>query len=424
MAQAYRHVAAGLASSTTTPGGRRARAGKDDAPPGAGDAAVPGAAAAGREGRPTALPAGSRLVIKIGSSSLTRTDGGLDLNRIDVMARLVASLRRRGHDVVLVSSGAVAAGITPLGLESRPTEATLVQAAASVGQGRLMARWQTAMNAYGVVTAQVLLTAQDVAVRSHYTTVRSTFDALLGMGAVPIVNENDAVATHELSLGDNDHLSALVSHLVTADLLVLLTDVDGLWTARPGTRGAVPVRHVRATSDLAAVDVTGRGSSMGTGGMTTKVQAATVAGASGTATLIASADDGPAILGPGVDMSGVGTWFDPTGPHRPSRRLWMAHASVPEGRVVIDAGAAQAVTVGKKSLLLPGVTGVSGDFESGSVIEIVGPQGVLARGICRYSAAELEEVLAARRSGTPGPDRVAPVVHRDDFAELPRTAAS
>ena len=384
-------------------------------------AAIGTGSAHGQE-RPERLPAGARVVVKVGSSSLTRADGGLDLNRIDILAGLIAGMRSRGHDVVLVSSGAVASGLVPLGLSRRPDELSLLQAAASVGQGRLAARWETAMSAYGLVTAQVLLTAHDVAIRSHYRTVRATFDALLSLGAVPIINENDAVATSEFSLGDNDRLAALVAHLVTADVLVLLTDVDGLWTARPGTPGATPIRHVRSSADLVEVSVSGRGSFVGTGGMTTKLQAATIACASGTTTLIARADDAAALLGQEQVPTDLGTWFEPTGPHRPSRRLWMAHASQPDGRVLIDAGAARALTVGKKSLLLPGLTGLDGDFESGSVVDVVGPEGVLARGICRYAAAELREVLAARAEGTPAPDHVAPVIHRDDLAELPRIA--
>ena len=372
--------------------------------------------------RPGRLPEGARVVVKVGSSSLTRADGGLDLNRIDILAGLIAGMRSRGHDVVLVSSGAVASGLVPLGLSRRPDELSLLQAAASVGQGRLAARWETAMSAYGLVTAQVLLTAHDVAIRSHYRTVRATFDSLLSLGAVPIINENDAVATSEFSLGDNDRLAALVAHLVTADVLVLLTDVDGLWTARPGTPGATPIRHVRSSAELEGVSVSGRGSFVGTGGMTTKLQAATIACASGTTTLIARADDAAGLLGQEQVPTDLGTWFEPTGPHRPSRRLWMAHASQPDGRVLIDAGAARALTVGKKSLLLPGLTGLDGDFESGSVVDVVGPEGVLARGICRYAAAELREVLAARAEGTPAPDHVAPVIHRDDLAELPRIA--
>ena len=372
--------------------------------------------------RPERLPEGARVVVKVGSSSLTRADGGLDLNRIDILAGLIAGMRSRGHDVVLVSSGAVASGLVPLGLSRRPDELSLLQAAASVGQGRLAARWETAMSAYGLVTAQVLLTAHDVAIRSHYRTVRATFDSLLSLGAVPIINENDAVATSEFSLGDNDRLAALVAHLVTADVLVLLTDVDGLWTARPGTPGATPIRHVRSSADLEGVSVSGRGSFVGTGGMTTKLQAATIACASGTTTLIARADDAAGLLGQEQVLTDLGTWFEPTGPHRPSRRLWMAHASQPDGRVLIDAGAARALTVGKKSLLLPGLTGLDGDFESGSVVDVVGPEGVLARGICRYAAAELREVLGARSEGAPAPDHVAPVIHRDDLAELPRIA--
>lgn len=384
--------------------------------------AATGAGSDGGQKRPERLPEGARVVVKVGSSSLTRADGGLDLNRIDILAGLIAGMRSRGHDVVLVSSGAVASGLVPLGLSRRPDELSLLQAAASVGQGRLAARWETAMSAYGLVTAQVLLTAHDVAIRSHYRTVRATFDSLLSLGAVPIINENDAVATSEFSLGDNDRLAALVAHLVTADVLVLLTDVDGLWTARPGTPGATPIRHVRSSADLAGVSVSGRGSFVGTGGMTTKLQAATIACASGTTTLIARADDAAGLLGQEQVLTDLGTWFEPTGPHRPSRRLWMAHASQPDGRVLIDAGAARALTVGKKSLLLPGLTGLDGDFESGSVVDVVGPEGILARGICRYAAAELREVLAARAEGAPAPDHVAPVIHRDDLAELPRIA--
>ena len=381
-----------------------------------------GTGAAGGQKRPERLPAGARVVVKVGSSSLTRADGGLDLNRIDILAGLIAGMRRRGHDVVLVSSGAVASGLVPLGMSRRPDELSLLQAAASVGQGRLAARWETAMSAYGLVTAQVLLTAHDVAIRSHYRTVRATFDSLLSLGAVPIINENDAVATSEFSLGDNDRLAALVAHLVTADVLVLLTDVDGLWTARPGTPGAEPIRYVRSAADLEGVSVSGRGSFVGTGGMTTKLQAATIACASGTTTLIARADDAVGLLGEVQVPVDLGTWFEPTGPHRPSRRLWMAHASQPEGRLLVDAGAAHALTVGKKSLLLPGLTGIDGDFESGAVVDVVGPERTLARGICRYAAAELHEVLVARAEGVPAPDHVAPVVHRDDLAELPRTA--
>ena len=384
--------------------------------------AATGAGSDGGQKRPERLPEGARVVVKVGSSSLTRADGGLDLNRIDILAGLIAGMRSRGHDVVLVSSGAVASGLVPLGLSRRPDELSLLQAAASVGQGRLAARWETAMSAYGLVTAQVLLTAHDVAIRSHYRTVRATFDSLLSLGAVPIINENDAVATSEFSLGDNDRLAALVAHLVTADVLVLLTDVDGLWTARPGTPGATPIRHVRSSADLEGVSVSGRGSFVGTGGMTTKLQAATIACASGTTTLIARADDAAGLLGQERVPTDRGTWFEPTGPHRPSRRLWMAHASQPDGRVLIDAGAARALTVGKKSLLLPGLTGLDGDFESGSVVDVVGPGGVLARGICRYAAAELREVLGARSEGAPAPDHVAPVIHRDDLAELPRIA--
>lgn len=372
-----------------------------------------------RRQRPQALPAGARVVVKVGSSSLTRSDGGLDLNRIDILTKLLAGLRSRGHDVVLVSSGAVAAGLPPLGLEERPTELRLLQAAASVGQGRLMARWQQAMSNYGQVTAQVLLTANDVSQRDHYRTVRETFDALLSMGATPIVNENDAVANAEFNLGDNDHLAALVSHLVSADVLLLLTDVDGLWTAKPGTPGAEPIRYVPDVTGLSGVDVSGRGSGLGTGGMATKLQAALIACASGTNTMILAADDAGKLLAGEELPAELGTWFAATGPHRRSRRLWMAHASVPQGRVKIDNGAARAVTDGKRSLLLPGLVAIKGEFEAGDVVEVEAPSGVIARGVTRYSSADLEELLAERQAGGQVADHVTPLIHRDDLAELP-----
>lgn len=222
-----------------------------------------------------------RIVIKIGSSSLTREDGGLDLNRIDTVARLVAKWRTDGRQIVIVSSGAVAAGLDPLGFATRPKDLASVQAAAAMGQGLLVAHWSAAFQAHHMDVAQLLLTTEDVMSREHYTNVQSCLDKLLGLGVVPIINENDAVTTRELRFGDNDRLAAYVAQMVTADALVLLTDVDGLYSAPPSHPGSRLISEVRSTDELHAVLVTGAGSKLGSGGMVTKVQAATMAASSG-----------------------------------------------------------------------------------------------------------------------------------------------
>ena len=227
------------------------------------------------------MTAASRIVVKIGSSSLTREDGGLDLNRIDAVARLVSRWRGRDREVVIVSSGAVAAGLDPLGFSAKPKDLPSVQAAAAMGQGLLMARWTAAFQAHHLDAAQVLLTTDDVMRRDHYTNVRAALSRLLGLGVVPILNENDAVTTRELRFGDNDRLAALIAQMIKADALVLLTDVDGLYTAPPDHPGSELIERVASADDLMSVLVTGAGSRVGTGGMATKVQAAMLATASG-----------------------------------------------------------------------------------------------------------------------------------------------
>jgi len=227
------------------------------------------------------VTAASRIVVKIGSSSLTREDGGLDLNRIDAVARLVSRWRGRDREVVIVSSGAVAAGLDPLGFSAKPKDLPSVQAAAAMGQGLLMARWTAAFQAHHLDAAQVLLTTDDVMRRDHYTNVRAALSRLLGLGVVPILNENDAVTTRELRFGDNDRLAALIAQMIKADALVLLTDVDGLYTAPPDHPGSELIERVASADDLMSVLVTGAGSRVGTGGMATKVQAAMLATASG-----------------------------------------------------------------------------------------------------------------------------------------------
>ncbi|MDO5673171.1 MAG: glutamate 5-kinase [Actinomycetaceae bacterium] len=352
-----------------------------------------------------------RVVVKIGSSSLTRPDGGLDLNRIDMVCAAVAAQSRKDKEIIVVTSGSIAAGLGPLGLDTPPSDLSLAQAAASIGQGILMTRWTQAFTLYGKVTGQILLTAPDMMRREHYANARQALERLLALGVVPIVNENDAVATDELRLGDNDRLAALVSHLVTADRLILLTDVDGLYTASPRTPGARLIPKVSSPDELQDISVTTRGSGLGTGGMVTKVIAASMAAANGTKVRVTSADN----LVPALGGEDVGTLFTPTGTRRGARRLWLAYAADSQGSIFVDAGAVHAITAGKHSLLAAGVRGYSGPFSAGDVVNILGEDGqIVARGFSGYSQAELEQILAM-------PDRSLaprPVVHRDDLAEL------
>ena len=284
------------------------------------------------------MTAASRIVVKIGSSSLTREDGGLDLNRIDAVARLVSRWRGRDREVVIVSSGAVAAGLDPLGFSAKPKDLPSVQAAAAMGQGLLMARWTAAFQAHHLDAAQVLLTTDDVMRRDHYTNVRAALSRLLGLGVVPILNENDAVTTRELRFGDNDRLAALIAQMIKADALVLLTDVDGLYTAPPDHPGSELIERVASADDLMSVLVTGAGSRVGTGGMATKVQAAMLATASGIGVQLASAND----LGSVLEGRRVGTWFEPSAQRPASRRLWIAHVAPSRGEIIVDEGAAKA----------------------------------------------------------------------------------
>ena len=260
-----------------------------------------------------------------------------------------------------MSSGAIAAGIGPLGLASRPTDLATQQAAASVGQGALVAAYQAAFGAHGLTVGQVLLTADDTTRRSHYTNARRTLERLLELGIVPIVNENDTVATHEIRFGDNDRLAALVADLVAAQGLVLLTDVDALYDGPPSRGGSRRVPLVATTADLEAVTIGGTGSSVGSGGMVTKVEAAGIAGAAGIPTLLTRLPDVRDALA-GAD---VGTVFAPAAATRASRKRWLAHATTARGRLVLDDGAVAAVTERRKSLLAAGITAVRGTFAAG-----------------------------------------------------------
>ena len=355
----------------------------------------------------TAVAQARRLVVKVGSSSLTTAAGGLDVDRLDALVDVLAV---RGGELVLVSSGAIAAGLAPLGLAKRPRDLATQQAAASVGQSLLVQRYASAFGRHGRTVGQVLLTADDVVRRSHYRNAQTTLERLLALGVVPVVNENDAVATEEIRFGDNDRLAALVAHLVRADALVLLSDVDGLYDGDPRRPESRLVDTVSAPSDLAGLDVSGGGSGLGSGGMASKVDAAGMATAAGVPVLLgAAAKAAAALRGEG------GTVFAPTGTRTTGRLLWLAHASTPRGRLVLDDGAVAAVCVRRLSLLPAGVTAVEGDFAAGDPVELVGPAGVaVARGLVAYDAAELPALLgrSTRELG------LREVVHRDDLVVL------
>jgi glutamate 5-kinase len=364
---------------------------------------------------------GQRVVVKVGSSSLTTAAGGLDQDRLDSLVDALAGARSAGAEVVLVSSGAIAAGLAPLGLRHRPRDLATQQAAASVGQGLLVHRYTDRFARHGIRVGQVLLTSDDVTRRNHYRNAYRTFARLLEMGVLPVVNENDTVATSEIRFGDNDRLAALVAHLVHADLLLLLSDVPGLYDGPPGRPGTSLLPEVAGPADLASVRVGGTGSSgLGTGGMATKLEAARIATEAGIRVVLTSADQAAAALA----GRRAGTLFHPTGRRRPTRLLWLAHATEPKGRLTLDAGAVRAITVRRASLLPAGVTAVAGAFAGGDPVDLVGPDGpCVARGLVNYDAEELPGLLGrstrdlARELGA---SYEREVVHRDDLVLLGR----
>jgi len=366
-----------------------------------------------------ALSSARRVVVKIGSSSLTGPDGHLDLDALRARVDVLAERRRNGGQVVLVTSGAVAAGIGPLELSTRPRDLATMQAAAMVGQGLLVARYTEAFAAHGLPVGQVLLTAEDTVRRYRYRNAQRSLGRLLALGVVPVVNENDAVTIDELKFGDNDRLAALVSHLVRADAMVLLTDVDGLHDAPPSRPGARRIPYVGDLSEVAGVEVTARGSAVGTGGMVTKLESVGIATGSGVPVVLTSAAHARAALA-GED---VGTYFAVTGRRASARRLWIAHAARTRGRLYLDDGAARAVLGGRASLLPAGITRVEGQFDAGDPVELLAPDGVVvARGIVAFDAAELPRLLGRstfelRDELGEGYDRE--VVHRDDLVLEP-----
>ncbi len=364
------------------------------------------------------VAAAQRVVVKVGSSSLTTAAGGIDPDRVRALVDDLAVVRARGAHLVLVSSGAIAAGLKPLAFARRPRDLARQQAAASVGQGLLVHRYTEEFARHGQVTGQVLLTVDDVTRRSHYRNAQRTFEKLLELGVVPIVNENDTVATSEIRFGDNDRLAALVAHLVHADLLVLLSDVDGLYDAPPRQSESRLITEVRGSADLDGLSIGKSGGGLGTGGMRTKLEAAGIATGAGIATVLTSTDNaGAALLG-----EETGTLFHPTGRRRPTRLLWLAHATEPQGRIVLDDGAVRALTERRASLLPAGITDASGGFVAGDPVDLVDSRGrVVARGLVNYDAAELPSLLGrstrelARELGAAYEREV---VHRDDLVVL------
>ncbi|WP_232819836.1 glutamate 5-kinase [Nocardioides allogilvus] len=360
-----------------------------------------------------------RVVVKVGSSSLTTAAGGIDPARMSRLVDVLASVRARGAEVVLVSSGAIAAGLAPLGLTKRPRSLATQQAAASVGQGLLSHRYQEEFARHDLVTGQVLLTVDDVIRRAHYRNAYQTFAKLLELGVLPIVNENDTVATSEIRFGDNDRLAALVAHLVHADLLVLLSDVDGLYDGPPSRAGSQLVPVVRSANDLATVSIGTPGTAgVGTGGMVTKVDAARIATGAGIPVILTSADQAEAALA-GAE---VGTVFLPTGKRRPTRLLWLAHATEPKGSLVLDPGAVAAVTERRASLLAAGITAVTGVFSAGDPVSLVDASGAaVARGLVNFDADELPGLLGRSSKDLKrelGSAYEREVVHRDDLIVL------
>jgi glutamate 5-kinase len=361
------------------------------------------------------------VVAKVGTSSITSDSGEIEDSAVAGFCAEVVRLRQAGHRVVIVTSGAIAAGLPALGMSAqRPRDAVTLQAASAVGQSRLMRVYDAALAEGGLVGGQVLLAPLDFMVRQQYLHARSTLTRLLALGVVPVVNENDAIADDEIRFGDNDRMAALVAHLIGADLLVLLTDQPGLLTGDPRFDAEASL-----IEEIVEVDHTfeamagGVGSDRGSGGMASKLAAAKIAAWSGVRAIIAKVDR-PQVLSDAVaGRPGVGTVVVPRRKRLPARKLWIAFAVGSSGTVVVDDGAKRALLDRGVSLLPAGVTGVKGSFEAEEAVEIAGPDGaVFAKGLCRLDAAGLREVAGMRTYQLPE-GITHEVVHRDDLVVLP-----
>lgn len=367
------------------------------------------------------LAAARRVVVKVGTGLVTARGVGADPERIEALAAEIAAIHN-GRDVVLVSSGAIATGMARLALTERPRSIPEKQAAAAVGQSALMWHYEIAFKRHGIPVAQVLLTAQDIGNRARYVNARNTLNTLLRFSVLPVVNENDTVAVEEIKVGDNDNLSALVAALIDADLLVLLTDVAGLYTADPSRHASArKLDTVEAVTEDIARLVWNRAGPASVGGMATKLQAAQKAAASGLPMIIASGRE-PGVLRRILAGEPVGTYFAPGAKPLTGRKRWIAFAVTPTGRVVVDAGAIRALTEHGRSLLPSGIVEVEGEFDSGEVVAVVGPDGrQFARGVVNFDAGELRKILGARtaeierRLGYKSFDEA---IHRDNLVIL------
>jgi glutamate 5-kinase len=358
------------------------------------------------------------LVVKLGSSVIAEDSGEL---RMSVVARIceeLALLRSNGADVVVVTSGAIARGIRLLDLPVRPSAIEELQAASAVGQGRLYRTYDELFRERGVPTAQVLLTFFDMSARTHYLNARRTLQKLIEWRVVPVINENDTTTTDEISFGDNDFLAAQVAVLVGAQLLVLLTDTGGLYTADPRAEpGAKLVTEVRDFEALGELQIGHAASPLGSGGMRSKVVAAEMATAGGIPTVITSGFE-PGALVRAWGGEQTGTRFPPQAVRTPSFKLWLKYAKPSHGALVVDAGAVRALRESGTSLLPVGITSVDGGFDAGDAVVVHGPDGALiGKGICNYSATELERVKGLKSAAVREilPRATEEAVHRDYF---------
>lgn len=359
-----------------------------------------------------------RVVAKIGTASVTDDRGQISTAAIAKLVDEVAELRSAGHEVIVVSSGAVAAGVAALGMSSRPADMRTLQAVSAVGQARLVESYDAELARHGLVGAQLLVDPYDFVERSQYLHLRATLDRLLELGVVPIVNENDAIANDELRYGDNDRLAALLAHSVRADVLVLLTDMDGVYTADPRvdpTAQLVPL--VGADDPMLSVTAGSGGSGRGSGGMASKLTAARIASWSGIRCVIARATS-PGVLVGAASEELVGTTFSAHDRTLSARKLWIAFAADVTGAITVDVGARRALVDRPNSLLPAGVVGADGSFEAGQVVDVVDPDGTrFARGRVSMSAGDLRSVLGRKTHDLPVGMPNA-VVHRDDLIVL------
>jgi glutamate 5-kinase len=362
------------------------------------------------------------IVVKIGTSSLTQPETGLlALSTIASVAETLSQLRREGHRVILVSSGAVGVGCARLGLKERPKAIALKQAVAAVGQGRLIRVYDDLFTTLQQPIAQVLLTRNDLVERSRYLNILNTFNELLELGVIPVVNENDTVAVEELKFGDNDTLSALVASLVKADWLFLLTDVDQLYTADPrSVPDASAIALVDSIEELNKLQLqTGtQGSKWGTGGMVTKISAARIATTAGVRTVITQGKY-PKNIEKILQGELIGTHFTPQLEPTSARKRWIAYGLVPAGKLYLDAGAIAAISQGGKSLLAAGIKIVEGQFDTQEAVQLCDSQGnEIARGLVNYSSNELQKIRGCHSreiSTILGYVGAETVVHRDNL---------